>query len=133
MGAALLFQCELNMHKTSFVTLPSEHIKKLCLETLDWIKSSRQQQIQKLIDNNRNYYISKSNTWWGKLWKKKVPTDEEILKELKGNRSDVWSGFEYELASRSHSGLEDLALELLIACRVVKEINISVKDLARIS
>lgn len=131
--AVPLFQFELNMHKTSFVTMPSEQIKKLCLETLDWIKLSRHNQIQKLVEKSRNDYIKNCNTWWGKLWKKTVPSDEEILEELKGTDDDVWSGFEYEMINRSYRNLESLALELLIACSAVKEINISVVDLAKIS
>lgn len=114
----------------SFVTVPSKTIIDLCNKTIDRIAKYRERAHKKLIETTRDEMV---NDWWHKLWKKPVPTDEEVLTYIHRSGGDTIRLPETFWINFHGSANEDVAHRLLNAAKYADEVSISTEDLEKIS
>lgn len=114
----------------SFVSLPSTKIIYLCERTLERITNHRKRAHKKLIEETREEMV---NDWWHKLWKKPIPTDEEVLSYIHRSGGDTIRLPETFWINCHGVTNEDTAHRLLNAAKYADEVCISTEDLERIS
>ncbi len=113
----------------SYITMKSSDVKKLIEVKLQLIKNLREAHIQAYVDEERERYIKRSKSLLGRLFKTKVPSDEEIRA-----REKSW-GLDSKIAMierMSYYHAQQVAEKLLDAVDCADEIIVSVDDLGYI-
>lgn len=123
----------------SFVKMASQEVTRLAKESLSNIENRKSAAVQRLIDKRRKLIQedrerARNSIWCGLFGYKEqpMPTDEEILHQIKTERFDcihipetTWIDIRYEK-------YEDVAYRLLNAAKHADEIYVSTQDLERL-
>jgi hypothetical protein len=110
-----------NMCDGSFVKMSSKTVAEMATKELEWIKQYREKKTQRAIESCRQKMV---NGWWHRLWKKPVPTDQEVI---------VFLEFDIDMINATYGCSEMIAKRLLNACQYAEDIFISTEDLRVIS
>jgi len=115
--------------------MPTAKIAELAMARLEYIKKYRQNKKTAYIEEIKKEKIKKANSWWGRLWKMKEPTYQEVLKEVldtERNSNTLFYDFVYHRIDWAYSDHERACKRLLNACQDTDTINITTADYALI-
>ena len=106
----------------SFVEMQSEEVRKLAQACLDRIEKHKKDSWARQVAIRHNEY---ERSWWRRLRKLPVPSDEEILRELKGGSLNYLSmGIDFY-----GWGSQERAERLLRAAKHAPVVHVSAEDL----
>ena len=109
----------------SFIDMPAEDVKKIARLCLEHIRKVREEDRLRAIAQERRRYERWANSWLGRLFRVRVPSDEEIESSF-----DMWTNIHITAYGW---GSEDTAKKLLKLAERADVVRVSAKDLDMIA
>lgn len=114
----------------SLVKLTSAKVIDKCERSLAYIKAYRENEFKKLIVKERERIV---NGFFHKLFKRPVPSDEEVVRIIEQPSGDVFNVPETFWINIQFHKSEEIAKRLLNAAKQADEIYVSTEDLEYLS
>ena len=122
----------------SFVSIPSDKLKVMVLQTLDNIKKYKSRDLKRLANNEREMLLAKRekdrNSIWSKIFgykEKPMPTDEELIEIHKNSGDGLWLPETFWIDLRYQKNIE-VAERLYNATKYTDVVTVSTQDLQRL-